>query len=249
MITASRSGGGPESVRGTEYALPVQDFLQLVRRRIWVIALTLVLVVGVVVGYTFIQTPVYEASIKILVGQKAGSDQPTTLGSDVQGLQELTQTMTLAVDTRPVAQGVIQELNLQESPDALLGNLSAEQVTGTQFIEVSYLNTSPEQAKRIVDAVGEEFTEQVSSVSPTTNAITATVWEPAVIPATPVSPDPLRNCFLALAIGGMLGVGLAFLLEYVDDSWRSPEEVEQITGIPAFGVIPVFEKRNVMEGR
>jgi hypothetical protein len=39
----------------------------------------------------------------------------------------------------------------------------------------------------------------------------------------------------------MLGIGLAFLLEYWDDDWRSPEEVEQISGVPTFGVIPLFE--------
>jgi capsular polysaccharide biosynthesis protein len=39
----------------------------------------------------------------------------------------------------------------------------------------------------------------------------------------------------------MLGVGLAFLLEYLDDSWRSPEEVEQFLGLPNFGTIPHFD--------
>jgi hypothetical protein len=35
-----------------------------------------------------------------------------------------------------------------------------------------------------------------------------------------------------------LGVGLAFLLEYLDDGWRSPEEVEQISGVPTYALIP-----------
>lgn len=56
-----------------------------------------------------------------------------------------------------------------------------------------------------------------------------------------MSPDPVRNGALALVLGLMLGVGLAFLLEYLDDSWRSPEEVEQVSGVPTFGVIPEFK--------
>ena len=39
----------------------------------------------------------------------------------------------------------------------------------------------------------------------------------------------------------VFGMRLAFLLEYVDDSWRSPEEAEQVSGVPTFGVIPEFE--------
>jgi capsular polysaccharide biosynthesis protein len=42
-------------------------------------------------------------------------------------------------------------------------------------------------------------------------------------------------------LGGILGLGLAFLLENLDDSWRSPEEVELVSGVPTFGVIPVYE--------
>ena len=82
------------------------------------------------------------------------------------------------------------------------------------------------------------FSEQVSEVSPSANAVTATVWERAVVPDEPVSPRPLRDGLLALVMGLMIGVGLAFLLEYFDDGWRSPEEVEQLTGVPTYGVIP-----------
>jgi capsular polysaccharide biosynthesis protein len=48
--------------------------------------------------------------------------------------------------------------------------------------------------------------------------------------------------------GIMLGIGLALLMEYLDRSWRSPEEVEQVSGVPTFATIPEFSltksKRN-----
>ena len=53
----------------------------------------------------------------------------------------------------------------------------------------------------------------------------------AGVPTTPENPDPLRNGLGALVIGLMLGVGLAFLLEYLYLSGlRSPEKVEQVSG-------------------
>lgn len=42
-------------------------------------------------------------------------------------------------------------------------------------------------------------------------------------------------------LGLMLGTGAAFLLEYLDDSWRSPEEAEQVSGVPTFGMVPAFK--------
>jgi capsular polysaccharide biosynthesis protein len=70
--------------------------------------------------------------------------------------------------------------------------------------------------------------------------VSATVVEQAALPDNPVSPQPIRNGLLALMAGLVLGLMLAFLLEYRDDSWRSPEEAEQVSGVPTFGVIRQF---------
>ncbi len=216
-----------------DYALTLKDVLQVIGRRIWVVLLVATACVGVAVGASLVQTPMYQASITILVGQGRGiTDTPT----DVAGLQQLTITMAEAVGSRPIAEKVIQQQGLQTDPDAFLSErLKVEQVSSTQFIGVDYTDSEPERAQRVANAVGEVFSERISS---NTDSITATVWEPAV---TPTEPDPLRNGLLALILGLMLGVGLAALLEYFDESWRSPEEVEQLSGIPTYGIIPTFD--------
>jgi capsular exopolysaccharide synthesis family protein len=58
------------------------------------------------------------------------------------------------------------------------------------------------------------------------------------VPDEPVSPNPSRNAVLALMLGLLLGSGLAIALETLDDSWRSPEAVEEISERPNLGVIP-----------
>ena len=93
----------------------------------------------------------------------------------------------------------------------------------------------------VVNAIADVSSERISQASTGANNLTATVWERATVPSTPVRPDPVRNGLLALGLGLMLGMGLVFLLEHLDDSWRSPEEVERVSGIPTFGVIPNFE--------
>jgi capsular polysaccharide biosynthesis protein len=238
-----------EGPQNEDHVISLREPLQIIRRRIWFITLITGLFVGAAMGFSLLQTPVYEAKIKILVGlQRDGGDVPLNLGGDIAGLQQITLTMAEAVDTRPVAEAVTHELNLQESPENLLEDLSAKQMPNTQFIEVSYKDTNPRQAQRIVNGIGQEFSEQVLDVSPSANAVTATVWERAITPQAPVSPKPLLNVLLALVVGGMLGLGLAFLLEHLDDRWRSPQEAEQIFGVPALGVIPSF-KTSKVKGR
>lgn len=223
-------------------ALPsLRDLFRILWRRLWVIVLVAVVLSGGAAAFSLVQTPMYEASTKILVGQEQGNQAPGSLAGDVQGLQQITLTMAEAVNSRPVAEAVIRELDLGTSPEAFLENLSVRQVAETQFIQVAYTDPDPEQAREITQTIGETFSEQVSEVSPSTNAITATVWEPAVEPDEPVSPNPTRNGILALMLGLALGTGLALLLEYLDDSWRSPEELEGFSGVPNFGVVPKFE--------
>jgi len=205
----------------------------------WIIALVAAVLVGAALGLSLVQTPTYESSIRMLVGQERGTSE--TPREDVMGLQQLTQTMAEAVKSRSVAKAVIQQQDLQVTPEDFLENLRVGQIPRTQFIEVFYKDSSPERAQQVTTAIGDVFTEQVSQTSPSASAITVTVWEPAERPDEPVSPRPVRNAILALVIGLVLGTGLAFLLEYLDDSWRSPEEAEQITGVPTFGLIPQIE--------
>lgn len=232
--------GATENARDM-YAFTIGDLLQTIWKRLWLVVLVPIFTIGLAVGISYLQTPVYEASIKILVGQEQQTEEPSNLQSNVQGLQQITQTMQLAVVSRPVAKEVIKTIGLETTPGDFLDELSAEQLEATQFIEVSYRDTDAERAQRVVNATGDVFSEEISRISPSTNAITATVWERAPVPDFPVSPDFVRNILLGLAVGLLLGVAMAFLAEYLDDSWRSPEEVEMISGVPNFGVIPGFE--------
>jgi capsular polysaccharide biosynthesis protein len=217
-----------------------QRMVQLVRRRLWTIVLVVIVITGSALAFSLYQTPTYQASIKILVGQN--STAKTSLNADVSGLQQLALTVAKAVPTTPVAQAVVEQLNLPKgSAGKVLRNMSAEQDPGTMLINVSYKDSDPKRAQQIANATGQVVSEKISEVSLGASAITATVWEPATLPQTPVSPDPVRNCLIAFILGGLLGVALAFLLDYVDDSWDAPEEVEEISGVPNFCVIPEFE--------
>jgi capsular polysaccharide biosynthesis protein len=223
------------------------DLLQVIRQRLVIIALVMVVVTGLAAGFTFLQTPLYTASNKILIDAE-GSGESVGSPSDAVALESITATLAELVATRPVALDVIERLKLSTPPDSLLSNLSAEQVEETQLIEVSYTDSDPQEAQRIVNTVGTVFSEQVVKEK-LGGAGTAKVVEKAALPASPVSPNPLRNILLALAAGLMIGVGLACLIEYLDDNWRSPDEVERVSGVPTLGIVPAFKiQKNMRKG-
>jgi capsular polysaccharide biosynthesis protein len=220
--------------------LTFKELVQVVRRRLWMILLLALLMSGAAMTYSLLlQTPKYEATIRILVRQTAGNPESrSSLGDEVQGLLQLTGTMAEAVDARSVAERVISDLNLATTPQEFSLNLSAQQVPETQFIEVTYADTNPARAQQVANTTGDEFAKMVSEVGPSANAVAATVWERAELPEAPASPRPLLYGLLAFSFGALLGVSLAFLLEYLDDSWRSAEEVERVSGLDVLGTIP-----------
>ena len=67
------------------------------------------------------------------------------------------------------------------------------------------------------------------------------IAEPARTPHRPFRPSYRRNILFALLAGAGLGVGLALLLDFLDRSLRTPEQVEQYVHVPALGVIPAID--------
>src|SRR5918992_3538844 len=200
----------------------MEDIAQAILRRLRLVLLVVLVFVGATSGVTFWQTPVYEASARLLVGveeerQKPGPPQEyELLAQNVEGLQQMVLEVVEAVPTRPVAEEVIQRLGLRMESAQLLENLRVEEDPGTMFISLSYKDTDPERAQRIANTVAEVASEKIRPEVrfgpfeyPFESHLGIHVWERASVPTPPVSPDPLRNGLLALVFGLGAGVVLA----------------------------------------
>lgn len=66
------------------------------------------------------------------------------------------------------------------------------------------------------------------------------IVDKAQVPEKPVGPIPLREAAVALILGVILGLGFAFLADFIDNTIKEPEDMEHLTGLPSLGVIPQF---------
>jgi capsular polysaccharide biosynthesis protein len=193
------------------------DALRVTRKRMWLITLIAIIFAGLTLGYSFAQPSIYEASTKLLVA-KLPRTAPDSLSCEVQGLQQLTLTVIELINSRPVAEAVVRELDLQTTPEGLLQGLTVEQVRATSVIEVTYRDPNPQRAQQVVNAVGGEVSKRAYEGDFVVQNITVNVWERATLPKDPVGPHVARNIGVGLVAGAMLGVALAFLLEHLQ--WR-----------------------------
>src|SRR5215212_8216408 len=183
---------------------------------------TLSLLVAACVGVaSLLQTPTYEASAQVWGEERSpaqemgsGKIQLIPLAPTPERVEKISQVMAGAIDTRPVAQEAIRRLGLRMDSANLLDNLTAEQVENTSFIVLSYQGNDPVEAKQIVNTVGEVSSELISDRSARFpgRQLRANVYEEAIVPESPVSPNPLRNGLITLVIGLVLCAGLALAL-------------------------------------
>jgi capsular polysaccharide biosynthesis protein len=151
---------------------------------------------------------------------------------------------------------MVEEIvNAQGEPGAvseadLNDNLTIAQLEDTRFLTLTYSDTDKNTAQEVVNNAAEIFAREAPEASGMESHAAAKVSAYAGVPAAPEEPDLLRNGLGALVVGLMLGIGLAFLLEYhYLRGLHSPEKVEQLSGVPTFGTIPDFEAARASKRR
>lgn len=108
--------------------------------------------------------------------------------------------------------------------------------------ELGVLQRDVEAAQKAYDAVSQRFNQaSLESQSTQTNVAILSV---AAAPASHASPKTTLNTLAAIFLGALLGVGAAFLLEFLDRRVRSVDDLSEILQLPALGVIPQSPESN-----
>ncbi len=161
--------------------------------------------------------PVEAATIANAIADQLKNTSPALSGHD-KGVQEFVDSSLAAIQTQIQAvQGQVQTLTGLQSP-------SPDQQAQLQSLQ-----------NRLVSLQGTYGTLLGFSSNNGSNLLT--VVDEAVPPAEPSSPRVLLNTLLAAIVGLLLAVGIAFAAEYLDDTLKSPEAVEAVTGLPTLGTI------------
>lgn len=229
-----------------ERAPNLLDYLHIIRRGWWKLALATLIAVGAAAGYTFTQPAVYRSSMKIVVGQGQGIFAPE-VGNVAE---QFTQTMSDLLASDIVAAEVIEELDLELTPAELLGNATVVTKPSTAVLEVTYDDTNRARGRAILTEIGETFTGLVqeklvpapgSTALPddaTNLAVTATIFDPAHYLPGQVEPKPLRNIAVAGVLGLVLGLLALVVGEQFNDTIKSVDDAELAFGQTATATLP-----------
>ena len=188
-------------------------------------------------------TPIYQASTQILVNQQ-NTDEKQFSSQDIQANLQLINTYNVIIKSPAILSIVIEKLGLKTTPAALNSTIAVGSAENSQVVNVSVQHPDPTKAVDIANTTAEVFQVEIQKLM---NVDNVNILSPAVQSAnpSPISPNPMLNMAIAAVIGLMLGVGIAFLLEYLDTSMKTEQDVEETLGLPILGLVSTISEKDM----
>jgi capsular exopolysaccharide synthesis family protein len=212
----------------------------MARRWWWVLVLSLV--VGAAAGYgvSLLISPTYNARATLLVVQQ---QNPTVVQlNDLQTSERLANTFTKVVTLRPVLERAISDSGLDLTPGQLEQRLRITNPETTQLLEIQASAGTPEAARDTANAVADAFIAYTSETELAAQTGAVTVLERAEAPGAPVSPRKTLNAVLGGILALIVAAGVILLLEYLDDTVKSAEQILDVSGLPTLGHVEQFSR-------
>ena len=217
--------------------MELKQYLRVLVGKWWIIALAFVVTVTSAVVFSEVRPPTYRSSAVLQV-IPARFDYGLTLAAE-----QLLRQFANQIHTTTMAQQVIDELQLDISPDKLLGRVTVAPIPEDFLIQIDADAANAEEARAVASALAQDFVAfhaaQILDID-RQDRVTIRILEDARYgwvhwPKTKT---------LALAggvLGLLIGLVLAFGLEYLQsDVLRSSDDVERFVGVPVLGSIPTI---------
>ncbi|MCQ9281064.1 Wzz/FepE/Etk N-terminal domain-containing protein [Priestia aryabhattai] len=219
-----------------EETISLRELFAVLRKRLWLIVLITIIAATVsgVISF-FVLTPVYQSKTQILVNQ-AKSDEQLYNTQAVQTNIQLINTYNDIITSPAILDKVIKELKLDKSAQSLKGQIQVTSAEYSQVAQITVQDTNAKRATDIANTTASVFQKEVPKIMNVDNVSVlskATVGESA----SPIKPQPLSNIAIAVVVGLIVGIGLSFLLEYLDNTLKTEQDIENILGLPVIGVI------------
>ena len=227
-----------------EGRVEIRKYLAFLRRRWWLLLFGPVLAGLAAVMITGRMPKTYSATSTVLVNKttQPGSQEYY----DALLSQQLTNTYAQLV-TRPVVLDEVQRrLNTKIDRARLTKMISATPVKDTQLITIAVKDSDPILTANIANTLAQVFMDDNAGQFAATGSIK--LAKAAEVPKNPISPSLPMNLTLAIVLGLVVAGGLAFLLEYMDDTIKSPADAESESGLPVLASVERFKQNgNIFE--
>lgn len=209
----------------------VELFEVLKKRLSMIISLSLIGLILASAFTFFIATPKYSATTQLLVNQTTGNTEGIQL-NDINTNVQMINTYRDIIKGPVILEDVIKSLELNSNVSQLSEQIEVVTQDNSQVFSLSVTGENPYVASDIANSTASIFKDEVGNIM---NVENVTIISESVPNTTPVSPNNALNMIIGLLLGAMLGVGAAFLLEFMDKSVKDERFITETLGWSTLG--------------
>lgn len=186
----------------------------------------------------FIIKPVYEAKSTMVISKSAASDDKndTMQYNDLMMYDKLVKTYAVLAKSNLITGEAVRKSGINITYSGLQDKLTVTPGNDTQTLEFSVRDNDPETAMKLTNMLAEVFVDDVKTIMNTQD--TVKIMDEAILPKSPVRPRKLLNIAIAGFLGLMVSVGVAFLMEHLDNTIKTEDDVEKYLGLTVLASIP-----------
>ena len=219
-----------------EETIDLREYFAIIKKRFWIIALLAIIsaLISGVISF-FMLKPVYEAKSTLIANADKQAETQIVTGDQITVTQKLAVTYGEIIKSRIVLDDVIKNLKLDDEYGDLVKNVTVSPVKDTQIISISVQDTNKEKARDIANEIPKVFKKEAKRI---TKANDIQVIDKAILPQNPIKPNKMMNMAIAAVLGAMIGLFVVFLIEYLDNKLKTPQDIEKHLGLSVLGVVP-----------
>ena len=182
-------------------------------------------------------------STQVLVNQQR-NEQNSFTSQDIQLNLQLIDTYSVIIRSPIILSKVISNLELDTTPELLAKKITVSSAQNSQVVNISVQDSNIRIAVNIANATVDVFQAEIQHLM---NVDNVKILSPAIELKNqiPIKPDPILNSVIAGVIGLLLGIGIAFLLDYLDITVKTEQDVEKLTGLPTIGIVSHISGKEV----
>ncbi|HVE76338.1 MAG TPA: polysaccharide biosynthesis tyrosine autokinase [Actinomycetota bacterium] len=223
--------------------MDIKDYLRIIWKRRWIIAFAVGAAAALAMGISSRQDPVYLAEAKVFIGPKSVSADSDDLSAALEQLtygREFLASYAEQLRSRRMAEKVIERQGLDLTPVELSSRVDASIIPDTRILSITVTDSDPVRAQELVNAIAQVFVEDGIEDFGGRSGVLASIFEEALTPTRPISPNPVRDGVMGVLIGLVVGLGLSFLAERLDTTIQNRSDVQRVLGnVPVLANIPL----------